>query len=142
MNKQDLDAIETRICEQFDALNWSPNSRLDKRLFTSGFMPESQLVPAKRPAAFCSVPEFLNRMQSLQDEGALTHFSERGTLLMIRIVGNIAVALAGCEMTENLSEVTRDVSAFLLIKSDGRWQIAAQAWDLVDTFPPAEMGAM
>jgi hypothetical protein len=46
------------------------------------------------------------------------------------VFGNVAVALGACEMLENGTEVTRDVSAFLLVKNEGEWSIVAQAGDL------------
>ena len=34
-----------------------------------------------------------------------------------------------CELNENNAKTSRNVEAMLLIKDDGEWQIAAQAWD-------------
>ena len=45
------------------------------------------------------------------------------------IFGNVAIAAVACENTENDSEVNRNVEMLLLVKSDERWRIAAQAWD-------------
>ena len=47
----------------------------------------------------------------------------------IRVFGNVAVALAACQMTENEGEVNRGVEMLLLIKNEGAWQIVSQAWD-------------
>ena len=47
----------------------------------------------------------------------------------IHVFGNVAVALAVCEMTENGTEVNRSVEMLLLIKNAGVWQIVSQAWD-------------
>ena len=47
----------------------------------------------------------------------------------VRVFGNVAVALAACEMTENDAEVSRGVEMLLLVKDDCAWRIAAQAWD-------------
>ena len=43
--------------------------------------------------------------------------------------GNVAVVLAASEMLENNSEVNHDVSGYLLVKTEGKWRIAAHAWD-------------
>ena len=47
----------------------------------------------------------------------------------IRVFGNVAVAIAACEMTENEKEVNRGVEMLLFVKDNGVWQIVAQAWD-------------
>ena len=47
----------------------------------------------------------------------------------VRVFGNVAVALAACEMTEDDAEVNRGVEMLLLVKTDGAWRIACQAWD-------------
>jgi hypothetical protein len=47
----------------------------------------------------------------------------------VDVFGNIAVALAACEMTENAGDTNRGVEALLLIKDAGIWRIVSQAWD-------------
>ena len=47
----------------------------------------------------------------------------------VHVFGNIAVAIATAEMTENDAETNRNVEMMLLVKSGGAWRIAAQAWD-------------
>jgi hypothetical protein len=49
---------------------------------------------------------------------------------------NIAVVLAMSELLENGSETNHDISGYLLVKSDGRWSIAAHAWDQADVEKP------
>jgi hypothetical protein len=39
---------------------------------------------------------------------------------------NVAIAVAGCEITENDADVTRGVEMMLLVKDAGVWRIAAQ----------------
>lgn len=65
----------------------------------------------------------------MREQGTLERFVEHMLGLEIRVFGHVAVALAGCEMHENERTVTRDVSAFLLLKDGGHWRIAAQGWD-------------
>jgi hypothetical protein len=48
----------------------------------------------------------------------------------IRVFGNVAVAVAGCQITENGKEINRGVEMMLLIKEEGTWRIVAQAWDI------------
>ena len=52
-----------------------------------------------------------------------------GVVGTVRVFGNVAVALAACEMTKIDAEVSRGVEMLLLVKTDGAWRIAAQAWD-------------
>ena len=52
----------------------------------------------------------------------------------------MAVALAGCEMTENGTGITHDVSGFLLVRGQEGWRIAGQAWDYVDDIADAFEG--
>jgi ketosteroid isomerase-like protein len=47
----------------------------------------------------------------------------------IKVFGNVAVAMAACENTENGTTITRNVEALLLVKEDGAWKIVSQAWD-------------
>lgn len=42
--------------------------------------------------------------------------------------GNVAMAMGMSWMLENGTEENRDISVYLLVKSDGRWQIVAHAW--------------
>ena len=59
----------------------------------------------------------------------LRSFSEAALGHEIRIFGNVAVAVAVCQMTENEMQVTRGIEMMLLVKTDGRWRIVSQAWD-------------
>ena len=56
-------------------------------------------------------------------------FRERVLGAQIRTFGNVAVAAAACEITENDAKVTRGVEMILLVKDAGAWRIVAQAWD-------------
>lgn len=129
----DETAISRLIESQFSALNWNDIRGAEWSSFSAGFRAEAVLYPAKRPAQGRSVGWFINRMVDLRAEGKLTSFSERPLGIKVMVHGNVAVALAGCEMTENGSAVTRDVSAFLFIKDQDQWRIAAQGWDIDET---------
>jgi hypothetical protein len=72
----------------------------------------------------------MERMKRLRAEGKLGTFEETPLGCEVRVFGNVALAFAACEMLENGSTVTRDVSATILVREDGSWRIAAQAWDL------------
>jgi hypothetical protein len=47
----------------------------------------------------------------------------------IHVFGNVAVAVAACEIAENDADVQRGIEMLLLIKNEGTWQIVSQAWD-------------
>ncbi|MGC2330700.1 MAG: hypothetical protein WA581_04555 [Candidatus Acidiferrales bacterium] len=53
----------------------------------------------------------------------------------VRVFDKVAVAIAGCEMTENTA-INRGVEMILLIKNDGKWRIVSQAWDVANQDRP------
>ncbi len=130
----DEEQIKGIIQAQFSALKWGADIKPNWPNFEAGFTEEAYLIPAKRPAKPISIFDFIQRMEGLRKDGSLESFSEQEKGTFIKVVGNIAIALAGCEMTENKAEVTKDISAFLLVKTNGEWSIAAQAWDVVEDF--------
>ena len=105
------------------------------RSFYRGFVLGAQLWPARRPARPQSSADFADRLRRLRDDGTLESFSQKGVGCVVFVVGNVAIAVAGCEMTENDDTISRDVSMFLLVKDSDGWRIAAQAWDVVEDFP-------
>ena len=68
-------------------------------------------------------------MEGVAQGGSLTTFEEKTLGMQVLHFGNVAVVLAASEMLENGTEVNHDVSGYLLVKSEGRWRIAAHAWD-------------
>jgi hypothetical protein len=138
----DTAAIRAVIAAQFTSLAWSPGKPADWDAFRATFFPDTTLIPAARPARRQSVAQFIARLQQLEADGTLTHFRESLLGATIHVYGNVAVALAGCEMLENETTVTRDVSAFLLVKDDSAWRIAAQAWDLETGERPIEKAGL
>jgi hypothetical protein len=124
----DRRAIEAVIERQFGSLNWSPGRSADWQAFTADFFPDASLYPAARPVRHQTVEGFIERMKGLAGTKLRT-FEERVLGSEIHIFGNVAVALAGCEITENGAEVSRGVEAMLLVKDEGVWHIVSQAWD-------------
>lgn len=106
--------IATLIAHQFRALCWDETTPPDTTALA-----------------------FADRMENLRNSGALPVFHEKGRGLHIWIAGGVAVALAGCEMHENQSEVTEDISAFLLLRNPDGWAIAGQAWDILPSIAAA-----
>jgi hypothetical protein len=124
----DVREIEALIARQFASLSWTPGRAADWDAFASDFVPEAALFPSARPVKRQTVPGFVERMKGLQGT-ALRSFEEAVLGTEIRVFGNVAVALAACEITENGAEINRGVEMLLLIKDDGVWRIASQAWD-------------
>jgi hypothetical protein len=124
----DVRAIEAIIARQFASLNWAPGTSADWDGFAADFFPEASLYPAARPAKRQTVEAFIQRMKSLAG-AKLSSFEEAVLGTEIRVFGNVAVALAGCEITENGAEVNRGVEMLLLVKNAGAWQVVSQAWD-------------
>lgn len=88
------------------------------------------LFPAARPVQPQRVEQFVDRMNRLRANGTLASFEETPLGCVVSVFGNVAMAMAGCEMLENGKTVTRDVSVFLLVRDGECWRIAAQAWDM------------
>lgn len=124
----EIHAIEELIARQFASLNWRPGQPADWDAFAADFFPEATLYPSARPARRQTVDEFVERMKGLVGT-KLRSFHETALGTEIRIFGNVAVAVAACEVTENDSEKSRSVEMMLLVKEGGTWRIVSQAWD-------------
>ncbi len=124
----DVQAIEALVARLFASLNWAEDTSGDWTAFAADFFPEAPLYPSARPAKRQSVEDFVERMKGLAGT-KLRSFHETVLGTEIRVFGNVAVAVAACEMTENGTEVNRGVEMLLLVKDEGRWRIVSQAWD-------------
>jgi hypothetical protein len=116
------------IARQFGSLTWTTETPANWDTFAADFFPEATLYPAARPAQRQTVEAFVERMKGLAGT-KLRSFHEVVVGTEVRVFGNIAVALAACEMTENDGQVNRGVEMLLLIKDEGAWRIVSQAWD-------------
>ena len=126
--REDIQAIEVLVARQFASLNWDVGVSADWKAFAADFFPDASLYPSARPAKRQSVEEFIERMKGLV--GTKLHsFHEFVLGTEIRVFGNVAVVVAGCEMIENGADVNRGVEMLLLVKTHGKWQIVSQAWD-------------
>ena len=134
--KDDKTVIVQLITKQFTSLQWESGDDADWADFAETFIADAPLYPAARPAKAMTVNAFKARMQRLAAQGTLRTFSERPLGVQVQVFGNVAVAFAGCEMTENGETLTRDASAFLLLRSEEKWLIAAQAWDVENQTNP------
>ena len=125
---EEIKVIEDIIVRQFASLTWTAGSGGNWDAFAGDFFAEAALYPAARPAKRQDVGAFIERMKGLQAT-SLKSLRERLLGTDIRIFGNVATAVAACEITENDTTVNRGVEMLLLIKSEGQWRIVAQAWD-------------
>ncbi len=124
----DEDAIRSLIGAHFEAMRWTPLTALDWQTFSADFLPEALLFPAARPVQVRTLQSFIERMNEVARKSLHT-FEEHTRGMQILLFGNVAVVLAASEMLENESEINHDVSGYLLVKSEGKWRIAAHAWD-------------
>jgi len=140
---QDRRMIEALIARQFASLNWTPSAPADWSTFASDFVPEATLYPSARPIHRQTVAEFVGRMQGIAATSLRT-FHERVLGTEVRVFGNVAVAVAACEVTENDKDVSRSVEMLLLVKDAGAWRIVSQAWDkeTADNPLPAAWGGL
>lgn len=125
---KDVQAIERLIERQSRSLRWSGGATGDWDGFASDFYAGASLYPSARPVKERSVDDFIEGLAALAST-KLHEFHEKVLGTEIRVFGNIAIAAAGCEFTENKDDVNRRVAMLLLVKNKGRWRIAAQAWD-------------
>lgn len=126
----DIHQIRELVTMQFRSLAWTRDDGPNWAAFAQGFLPDARLFPAARPVRPQTINQFIARMKELREEGKLVAFDETPLGCAVRVFGNIAVAFAACEMLENESTITRDVSAIVLVRDSGTWRIAAQAWDI------------
>jgi hypothetical protein len=132
---EDIAAIRAIVSRQFSNLSWTRASEANWDGFAADFLPGATLYPAVRPASALSVSAFVARMQGLAG-GALASFEETALGCDIRVFGNVAVAVAACEMVENGGETGRSVEMMLLVRNEDGWRIAAQAWDKASSCRP------
>lgn len=109
-------------------MRWEPGTDPDWGRFRKDFLPDAQLFGAAQPVQMRTVEGFIERMESIARKNLYT-FEEHAQGMKILSFGNVAVVLAMSEMLENGEEENHDISGYLLMKSDGRWLIAAHAWD-------------
>lgn len=125
----DVSAIR-RVMRQELSLCWSRNKTANWEAFASAFLPGAALFPAARPVKTQTLDQFIDRMKRLQTEGKLEAFEVTPLGCDVRVFGNVAVAFAACELLENESTVNREINATVLVRENGVWRIAAQAWDV------------
>lgn len=116
--RHEVSAIKQVMRKQFESLTWTGEKEADWKRFADTFLLEASLFPAARPVKPQTVDQFMDRMRRLRAEGKLRTFEETPLGCEVRVFGNAAVAFAACEMVENGSTVTRDVSATILVRDN------------------------
>lgn len=124
----DHQQIRDLIERQFQSLSWSKERDGCWEAFENDFLKNAPLFPGVRPVKSTTVPDFVNRMQSLS-KTSLGQLDEACLGAKINVFGNVAVAMAVCELVENGTTTSHNIEALLLVKTGGEWKIAAQAWD-------------
>jgi hypothetical protein len=124
----DVSAIR-QVMSQELSLSWSRDKNADWEAFAGAFLPGAALFPAARPVKTQTRDQFIDRMKKLRAEGKLGSFEVTPLGCDVRVFGNVAVAFAACELLENESIINREINATVLIRENGGWRIAAQAWD-------------
>ena len=121
-------AIETLIAQQLQNISWSEDKPSDWAAVTADFLPDAPLYPAARPAKSQTIGELAERMTGLS-RGDLRTFEQAMIGSEIHVFGKVAIAFGACRNLENGVTEVRGVEAYLLVKEDEGWRIAAQAWD-------------
>ena len=133
----DEEAIRALVQAQFESLNCHPASGWTGRPSRAAFFSTRGCSQRAGRHRHNSPTDFIERLRRAREAGTLCSFKERGVGCVVMVVGNVAIAIAGCEMTENEERITRDVSGFLLVKNPDGWKIAAQARDYVEDITEA-----
>ncbi len=125
---KDEKEIRALISAHFEPMCWDAENEPDWQSFREDFHTGALLCGAARPAQLRTLDGFIERMETVARKN-LHIFEEHTKGMKILRFGNVAVVLAMSEMLENGTDVNYDISGYLLVKSDGRWSIAAHAWD-------------
>lgn len=134
-DQTDIEAIRGLVARQFESLCWEPGTSGHWDSFAADFFPGATLYPAARPVKVQTAQSFIERMKGLAGS-TLQTFNETSLGIDVRVFGNVAVAIAGCEMIENNSTINRGVEMMLFVKNEGRWLIVSQAWDVATQDQP------
>ena len=124
----DHQQIRDLIERQFRSLSWSKDRKGEWQKFQADFLEGAPLVPGARPIVPTTAPDFVKRMQTLS-QTSLGQLDENCLGAKIVVFGNVAVAMAVCELIENETDISNNIEAFLLVKTGDEWKISAQAWD-------------
>ena len=120
--------IRELVGRHFEGMRWGAAQAPDWDRFRADFLPDAILLGAARPLVARSLDAFVERMETVARKN-LVSFEEHTRGMKTLHFGNVAVVMAASELLENDTAISHDVSCYLLVKSEGRWTIAAHAWD-------------
>lgn len=127
-SESDEEEIRGLIKKHFEGMRWTPDTSPDWDRFSRDFLPGATLFPAARPVQMRTVESFIDRMNGVA-ASTLHTFEEHTLGMQILAFGNVAVVFAASEMLENETKTNHDIGAYVLVKNEGRWFVAAHAWD-------------
>ena len=128
--------IREIVEQMFEAISWSGAKAPDFPAFSSAVRKDAVLVPAARPASPTDIDSFVARMSGLYDNGSMKTFDERANKTIVKVFGNLAVAIGSYQAQFDGGPVGRGANGFLLVRNEGDWQIAAMGWDSEDADKP------
>jgi hypothetical protein len=127
--KKDEQILRQKVDELYAALGWQEGTAPDWARFRRDFREDAVLVPSARPAVPTTIDAFIKRMEGLRTNGTLKSMHETPLGYTFSIFGNTALVHSSYVTVINGGAPERGANAFLWIKNEGEWQIAAMGWD-------------
>lgn len=121
--------IRQIIEDMFAAVSWSETAAPDFEGFAKAVRKDAVLVPSARPANPTDIETFVGRMSGQYTTGAMKTFEERAHKTVVKVFGNLAVAIGSYEARIDGGPLGRGANGFLFVRNEGDWQIAAMGWD-------------
>jgi hypothetical protein len=126
---QDEARIREIVEQMFEAISWSDTKAPDFDAFASAVRKDAVLVPSARPVSPTDIDTFVGRMSGQHSSGGMKTFDERANKTIVKVFGNLAVAIGSYQAQIDGGPIGRGANGFLLIRNEGDWQIAAMSWD-------------
>ncbi|ABQ66869.1 hypothetical protein Swit_0501 [Rhizorhabdus wittichii RW1] len=121
--------IREIVEQMFEAINWSADKAPDFTAFAAAVRKDALLAPSARPVSPTDIETFVGRMRGQYESGGMKTFDERANKTIVKVFGNLAVAIGSYRAQIDGGPIGRGANGFLLVRNDGDWQIAAMGWD-------------
>lgn len=121
--------IREIVEQMFEAISWSETKAPDFEAFAGSVRKDAVLVPSARPASPTDIDTFVGRMRGQYEGAGMKTFDERANKTVVKIFGNLAVAIGSYQARIDGGPVGRGANGFLFVRDGGDWQIAAMGWD-------------
>lgn len=128
--------IREIVEQMFAAISWSGEKAPDFGTFSGAVRKDAVLVPAARPVSPTDIDSFVGRMSGMYDNGSMKTFDERANKTIVKVFGNLAVAIGSYHAQFDGGPIGRGANGFLFVRNEGDWQIAAMGWDSEDETKP------